>query len=261
MQNHNPLDDWKEAHPGSWLLIQIAAGSVVVAAAMVFSLFLIFFSRTPTGTAIGEFLSWLFAGNPPNVTWYITRASGLVAFLLLWLSTLWGLGISTRILGGKLHGSFTVDFHQVTSLLALGFTAIHVLILLLDTFTPFSVAQVLVPFISDYRPGWVGLGVISLYIVALVTVTFYLRDRIGSKTFRAIHTLSLLGFFGAVLHGLFSGTDSSLPVVQVLYFTSASSVIFLFTYWVSANTLQRRQQKLRQAARSIRVAPSRQAGD
>jgi len=62
----------------------------------------------------------------------------------------------------------------------------------------------------------VGLGVIGFYLILLVTVTFYIRSRIGMKAFRAIHLLSLVAYRGAVIHGFFSGTDSSLLAAQLL---------------------------------------------
>jgi sulfoxide reductase heme-binding subunit YedZ len=66
----------------------------------------------------------------------------------------------------------------------------------------------------------------------LVTITFYLRKRIGMKTFRYIHYTSLIAYLGAVMHAFLSGTDSSLPAVMFIYFFTVSVVIFLTVYWV-----------------------------
>ena len=103
---------------------------------------------------------------------------------------------------------------------------------MLDRYLPFSVWQVLIPFIGTYRPLWVGLGVIGLYIFLLVTVTFYLRQSIGTKAFRSIHLLSLAGYLGATLHGLFAGTDSALPAARLIYFGTFSVIMFLTVYWL-----------------------------
>jgi predicted ferric reductase len=147
-----------------------------------------------------------------------------------------------------LHGSFTFEFHQFISLLAIAFLATHVIVLLFDQYLTFSVFQILIPFISAYRPFWVGVGILSLYLVLLVTVTFYLRDRIGQKSFRSIHTLSLLGFLGAAFHGLLSGTDSPLPMMKIMYAGTLFSVIFLSTYWLADKYLKRQPA---QAVRSV----------
>jgi len=80
-----------------------------------------------------------------------------------------------------------------------------------------------------------------------VTVTFYLRNRIGSKAFRSIHVLSLVAFLGAAVHGFFSGTDSSLWVTQWLYAGTLLSVVFLTSYWLIV-MLQRKQGRMSQNA-------------
>jgi predicted ferric reductase len=174
----------------------------------------------------------LLALNSVQIWWYVTRAAGLVAYLLLWLSTAWGLGVSSRIFDPYLQRNYTYDFHQFISLLAIGFLGLHLAVLLLDHYLPFSVAQVLVPFTSTYRPLWVGIGGIALYLILLVTVTFYMRQRIGVRVFRAIHVSSLVAFVGAALHGYFSGTDTPLLSVKLMYQLTILSVVFLMTYWL-----------------------------
>jgi predicted ferric reductase len=196
-------------------------------------------ASSPLGQAIGTVLDNLFALNSVQTMWYITRASGLVAYLLLWLSTAWGLAVSSKILDQLLHRTFTYDFHQYISLFAIGFTFLHILVLLFDGFMPYSVPQILLPFISPYRPLWVGIGVIGLYIMLLVTVTFYMRSRIGMGTFRVIHFLSLLGYLGAAVHSVFSGSDSSLVSVQLLYIITFLIVVFLTAHWLIMMALKK----------------------
>src|SRR5512135_3740272 len=103
----------------------------------------------------------LFAANSVQIWWYITRAAGLIAYLLLWLSTAWGLAVSSRIFDPYLQRNYTYDFHQFISLLAIGFLGLHLTVLLLDHYLPFSITQVLVPFTSTYRTLWVGIGGIA----------------------------------------------------------------------------------------------------
>lgn len=181
---------------------------------------------------LASFANWLFSINSVQLWWYVTRAAGLVAYLLLWLSMVWGLAVSSKIFDPFLTRDYTYDFHQYLSLFSLGFVALHVIVLMLDRYLPFSLLQVLVPFTSAYRPLWVGLGVISLYVLALVTVTFYLRKRIGMRAFRWIHVLSLLGYLGVTLHALFAGTNSTLSATQIIYKGSFLVVIFLTAYWL-----------------------------
>src|SRR5512135_1754957 len=181
---------------------------------------------------MSNWLSALFAVNSIQFWWYITRAAGLMGYFLIWLSTAWGLVVSSKILDGFVERTFTYDFHEFLSWLGLAFIGVHVIVLMADNYLPYNIWQILIPFLSPYRPLWVGIGVIAFYLVLLVTITFYLRSRVGMKTFRAIHLLSFLSYLGATVHGLFAGTDSSLPVMQLLYQVTFLITIFLTVYWL-----------------------------
>lgn len=172
-------------------------------------------------------------------TWYLIRAAGLVAYLLLWLSTVWGLAVASKIFDRVMPRAFTFDAHEWLSLLAIGFTALHVGALLFDTYLPFSVVQILIPFTSSFNPLWVGIGVIALYLTLLVTGTFYLRRRIGQKAFRAIHLLSFAAYAGVTLHSLFAGTDSSLLSTKLIYAGTALVVVFMTIYWYRVTHLNK----------------------
>ncbi len=205
--------------------------------------------QTPQGSSLAHFFSWLFAANTSQVTWYITRAAGLTAYLLLWLSVFWGLAVSSKILDTLLHGSFTYDFHQFLSLLSIGFIAVHLLSLLFDQYMPYSVAQLLIPGLSTYRPVWVGVGIVGFWLTMLVTVTFYLRAKIGQKAFRTIHVFSLVAYLATTIHGLLSGTDASLPAVQAMYAGTFLSIVFMMSYWL---VMLRTKKKRAIAARAAR---------
>jgi predicted ferric reductase len=216
-------------------------------------------AMTPVGQSLGSYIRFLFALDSVQIWWYVTRASGIIAYLLLWFSTILGLAVTSKYLDGMLDRLFTYDFHEFISLLSVGFTLVHVIVLMLDLYMPYSLAQILVPFISPYRPFWVGVGVIAFYIILLVTITFYMRNRIGTRTFRAIHVLSLIGYIGVTLHGYFSGTDTALPSMQILYEVSGLAVLFLTVYWLVLLG-QRNAEKRRQAATVLAAKPTLKKG-
>jgi sulfoxide reductase heme-binding subunit YedZ len=159
--------------------------------------------------------------------------------------------IPSRFFQGVLEGTFAYDFHEFLSLLGLGFVLLHVVVLMLDQYLPFSIWQVVIPFIDTYRPLWVGLGIIGFYLFLLVTVTFYMRRVIGLKAFRAFHLLSIVGYLGATLHGLFAGTDSALPVTKFLYAGTFLIVSFLTVYWLVMGALNKREQAHTEATRIV----------
>jgi predicted ferric reductase len=188
---------------------------------------------SPVMTLIGNLLDAVFAAHSVQAMWYVTRAAGIIAYLLLWLSTVWGLAVSSKFFDSMLNRFFTYDMHLFISLLALGFLFLHIVALLGDRYLPFSVAQLLVPFIAPYRPVWVALGILGFYLSLLVSLTFYIRTWIGYGMFRLIHYASLIAYGAAALHGLMSGTDSPLWTMQVMYAGTSLVVAFLFVYRVA----------------------------
>jgi predicted ferric reductase len=229
---------WNSKDARLFILAGIALAALVILFPLI-SILTVVVVRAGLPASLPAFLNWLFGLTSVQIWWYITRASGIAAFIMLWLSTAWGLAVSSKIFDSLLHRAYTYDFHQFLSLLSLGFLFLHIAVLTLDHYLPFSIAQILVPFTSSYRPLWVGIGVIALYLTVLVTVTFYIRSWIGVKAFRWIHTLSLVAYLGATFHGLYSGTDSPLISMQILYKGSLLSVIFLTTYWLVALAMRR----------------------
>jgi predicted ferric reductase len=257
MSTQQPPDK-KRGYSAWQVLVSILATFFIIGLILIVAVVAI----TPAGQGVGNYLRWLFAADSVQIWWYVTRASGIIAYLLLWFSTVLGLAVTSKYLDGMLDRLFTYDFHEFISLLSVAFTLVHVLVLMLDKYLPYSLAQILVPFISPYRPFWVGVGVIAFYIILLVTITFYLRNRIGTRTFRVIHVLSLLGYIGVTLHGYYAGTDTALPTMQVLYKVSGLAVLFLTIYWLALLGLRKveiRRQAATSAAGAVhkRQAPAR----
>jgi predicted ferric reductase len=204
-----------------------------------------------TGLAIAVLPAWVPAlstsivSPEPKAFWYLSRSSAFVAYGLLWASMMLGLLMTSKLAPIWPGGPTTYEMHQHSGLLGLGFGLFHGLILLGDHYTGFSIVQVLLPFATtSYRPLWVGLGQMGLYLAILVGLSVYVRPQIGKKLWRAIHFLSFLAFGMAFVHGLGSGTDTSTIWAQGLYFTTGLSILFLLVYRIytsarrhSANTL------------------------
>jgi predicted ferric reductase len=156
--------------------------------------------------------------------------------VLLWVSMVSGLMITNKM-ARTWPGAFTAfDLHQFTSLLGLGFAVFHMLVLLGNRFVPYDLAQLLVPFAgAGYRPLWVGIGQIALYLTVLVTFTFYVRRQIGNRLWHLIHLLSYLVFAMVLVHGLTSGTDSGNAWVLGMYWLSGISLAALMIHRMSVN--------------------------
>ncbi len=176
-------------------------------------------------------LSQSLLGTAPKAYWYLSRASAMVAYALLWMSMASGLIITNKLARVWPGGPTAFDLHQFTSLIGLAFALFHALILMGDKYINYNLAQVLVPFNSTgYKPLWVGLGQIGFYLFVIVALSFYARKRLGNRAWRLIHQLSFLMFVLALLHGIFAGTDSTVLALRVFYWITGISLLFLFVY-------------------------------
>ena len=175
-------------------------------------------------------------GSEAKVYWYLSRGTALVSFGLLWLSMMLGLAITNHLARVWPGGPTAFGIHEYTSILGLGFGLFHGLILMGDRYINYTLMQVLLPFASvNYRPVWVGLGQVAFYFWGLLVISFYIRKRIGTKTWRLIHYASFFTFLMVFIHGVTSGTDTSTPWAQWMYWISGSSLLFLLFYRVLFN--------------------------
>jgi predicted ferric reductase len=181
----------------------------------------------------GGNLASSFVGSQAKGFWYLSRGSAIAAFGLLWLSMASGTAITNKMARFWPGGPTAFAVHEFSSLLGIAFAVFHALILLGDHYINYSLGQVLVPFASaNYRPVWVGVGQVGLYVWIVVTFSFYVRKQIGHKTWRWIHFASYGAFLMALLHGVSSGTDSGLLWAQVMYWFAGGSLLFLLAYRV-----------------------------
>ena len=178
-------------------------------------------------------------GPSPKAYWYLSRAAGIVAYLLLWLSVALGLLITGKLSRLWPGGPTAADLHQFSSLLGWAFALFHGLVLLGDRYVGYSLVALLVPFAaSDYRPLAVGLGQLAFYLGLLVSGSFYFRRWIGYRAWRLFHFTSFAVYLLATAHGLAAGTDAGQPLMLALYGLSALSVFFLTVFRVLAMARQ-----------------------
>ncbi|MCC6380991.1 MAG: ferric reductase-like transmembrane domain-containing protein [Dehalococcoidia bacterium] len=175
-------------------------------------------------------LALRLGGDYGTAPWMISRVSGLVAFALLSASVVFGLLQSTKAADGWLSRPFVFAIHQFVSVLSVTFIGLHAGSLLFDGFLQFGPARLLIPFLSLYRPFWVGLGVIAGWLAAIVTASFWMRSRVGQKRWRALHYASFAAYVLALVHGITAGSDTGLAAVQLLYIGSGAAVAGLLTY-------------------------------
>ena len=162
--------------------------------------------------------------------WYTTRATGLVALVLLTAGMCAGLLTSVRFEVPGWPRFVTLGLHRNLSLLALAFTVLHVVTTVLDSFVSIPMADAFIPFIGSYRPFWLGLGAVSFDLMLALVITSLLRARMSLRSWRLIHWSAYACWPVAVLHGLGTGTDTPVSWVLALTVLCVLPVVVL-TLW------------------------------
>ena len=161
-----------------------------------------------------------------RAVWYLTRSAGAVTLVLLTLSVVLGIANTVRWSAPPRWPRFVLDgLHRNVSLLVLAVLTVHVLTAVVDTFAPIRLVDAVVPFVSAYRPLWVGLGALAFDLLLAVAVTSLVRHRIGFRGWRTVHWLAYACWPVALVHGLGAGTDASLGWMVVLSLACVAAVV------------------------------------
>ena len=160
--------------------------------------------------------------------WYANRATGAVCLVLFTVVVLLGIAVRLRTRLPGLPRFGTMSLHRTLSLSATAFLALHITVAVVDGYVNITALDALVPFVSDYQPLWLGLGTVAFDLLLAVLVTSLLRDRLGHRTWRAVHWLAYASWPVALVHGLGIGTDAGTDWMTWLTVTCVATVITAF---------------------------------
>jgi predicted ferric reductase len=168
--------------------------------------------------------------------WYIARAAGLVSWGLLAAATLWGLALSTKVLGRTPRPNWLLDMHRWLGGTALAFTGVHVVALLADQYVHFGLTELLLPLASKWHPVATAWGIVAAYLLLAVELTSLARSRISKRTWRRVHTASFVLFVMATVHGLSVGTDTKSVGARIVVLAVSTVFVGLTALRVSEAT-------------------------
>lgn len=141
--------------------------------------------------------------------WYFTRATAIVAFVLMTCSFALGLASTQRVRDSRYWPRFaTQQLHRNLAVLSLGFVLLHILSTLMDTFVHVGWWSFVIPFTSGYKSLWVALGTLAFDATVLVILTSLLRDRLPYRVWRITHWSAYALWPMAFGHFLMTGTDA-----------------------------------------------------
>ena len=162
-----------------------------------------------------------------KLSWHLVRSAGMVSYVLLLASTVWGLFISSQFVKDWSPGPVSLTLHSTISWLALLLGLGHALLLMFDGYFNYTLGDIFIPFTGPYRPEVVGLGTLAFWLIVIVTLSFPLKKWMGNKNWKRLHYTSYLAFGLVSIHGLFAGTDGGNLGFRVLVGIGTALVLIL----------------------------------
>jgi sulfoxide reductase heme-binding subunit YedZ len=135
-------------------------------------------------------------------------------------SVILGLAMATRLLRQPGVPRVLNGLHEQLAVSALVAIGLHGVTLLGDPWLRPGVEGVTVPFAIRFEPFFVGLGIIGGYLAAALGLSYYVRQRIGSRRWRNAHRYVIVAWALSFVHTLGAGTDASqawlrIPMISV----------------------------------------------
>ena len=162
------------------------------------------------------------------VTWDVARAGGFTAYVLLTLSVALGLMLTMHWQSaGRWPRLINSELHNFVTLLSLVFVGVHVVAVWVDPFTRFGWSEVFIPFVSHYRPLWMALGIVALYLGLAIGLSTWVRPLIGYAWWRRLHVLTLVCYGLVTVHGIATGSDTRTWWAVLIYLGSALGIAVL----------------------------------
>jgi hypothetical protein len=148
-----------------------------------------------------------------KLTWYASRASGLVAWSTVTASMLWGLALSTRLIRRKGAPAWLLELHKFLGTLSVVFVGIHVLALWADNYVYFGPRELF-----------------ATYLLVAIQLTSWAMRRLPRKVWHAVHLTSFPLFAAATVHGFTAGADNTNLLVQWVALTGGMLLFVLAAF-------------------------------
>ncbi|MGN6664735.1 MAG: ferric reductase-like transmembrane domain-containing protein [Solirubrobacterales bacterium] len=191
--------------------------------------------------------------------WIASRASGLVALVLVTISVGIGLAMAGKVMRRPGLSRKLMALHEQAALAGLVAIAVHGISLLGDPWLNPGIAGVTVPFAIGFKPLFTGLGILAGYLAALLGLSYYARRRIGARLWRKAHRATVVVYLLGLAHAIGTGSDASTPAFRWWVVLTTPPIAGLFLYRAFAAKLRPRASAPSRPA-PVRPAPARRIG-
>lgn len=175
-----------------------------------------------------------------EVTWYLSRSTGIGATVLAVSALVFGFFFSSRNTGERRRPAWWLDLHSWLGGLALVFTVVHVLAAYLDSNSGIGLLQVFVPGTAPSASWAITWGVVATYLFATTVFTSWPRKRLRPRLWRIVHLTAVVGVALAGLHAFQSGTDATTLAFEAGLVVAAAFAVYALGVRVLAKLAPRR---------------------
>ncbi len=158
-------------------------------------------------------------------TWTVIRFTGLFAYLLFSIAMLFGLLRRFSFL--KKSHMFFYHVHQQAAWLGFIASFIHIVTLLFDTYEPYTMMDILIPFQDKSIASSIGIVAMYSWFVVFVVADLGMK-LLPWPIWKNIHFLVFPAWFMMAIHGFLIGTDTM--QVGMLSMYVSSTIIIVLTY-------------------------------
>lgn len=190
-----------------------------------------------------------------NWPWYIIRGAGFTAAGLLMLLMISGIGQVTGLTYRLIEPVKAWMVHKALAIALCVAIVVHIVFLLVDKYLPFSLSQVLVPFVSHYTNGskllgyslsavGVALGILAMYAVAIIVASSLGWINSHKKTWRWLHYLGYFVMLAVFVHALTVGSDLKYGTFRSIWALAGGVVLLAVVSRIArVGTLRRRKHQ------------------
>lgn len=178
--------------------------------------------------------------------WYLTRASGLVAFAFAWIVIFLGVAIRLPVLKNIMSPVYSLSVHHSLAFQTLFFSLLHGGSFLFDPYLKPTFADTFIPFWTDkLDPLSLSLGILALYGFIILVTTSWLKPMISQRIWRITHFLNAFVYAAVITHALLLGTDMHVPLYRNIFIGANVFLVSLLVLNFSlkiASVIQRSRQ-------------------
>ena len=153
-------------------------------------------------------------------------AANFIVGFIIWKNSTFKLPFNLTFLG----------LHKFTGYSAAVAVVAHVVLIPFDPKSGFTWSDLLLPLWTEHQPYANTFGALALYLIAVVVISSYFKDKMKHKFWRTLHFISYFAAVPLIIHGLW--TDPKLedrPIdwldAEKIFVLLCSVVIICLTFY------------------------------